>query len=135
MSEWNENANGNYVYKITADDIMTVFRKPSGDGWGGVRDGEFLRGTYDTPEEAQKAMEEFVFEFNHKLASRISVPVGWKQSKAGGYYKRTEDGTIFVKRATSGKWYVVSTMSGILHDQWFDTAEAAKQKGDQLKSA
>ena len=56
MSEWNQNANGNYIYKIGPDDIMTVFKKKSGDGWGGVHDGEFLKGTYDTPEEAQKAM-------------------------------------------------------------------------------
>jgi hypothetical protein len=123
MSEWNENANGNYIYKIGADDIMTVFKKKSGNGWGGVRDGEFLKGTFDTAEEAQKAMEEFVFEFNTNLAAPISSNTGWQESKKGGYYKITEAGITSVKRAISGKWYVVTASRGVLEGHWFDTAK------------
>ena len=134
MSEWNENVNGNYIYKISADDIMTVFKKKSGDGWSGVRDGEFLKGSYDTPEEAQKAMEEFVFECNSKLAAPISRNTGWRESKKGGYYKINEAGIISVKQATSGKWYVVTTSQGMLEGYWFDTVKEAMMKADQLYS-
>ena len=132
MSEWNENANGNYVYKISADDIMTVFKKKSGDGWSGVRDGEFLKGSYDTPEEAQKAMEEFVFEFNSKLAAPIRTNTGWQESKKGDYYKITESGVTSVKRASSGKWYLVTATQGMLEGHWFDTAKEAMMKAEQL---
>ena len=132
MSEWNENANGNYIYKIGADDIMTVFKKKSGDGWSGVRDGEFLKGSYDTPEEAQKAMEEFVFEFNSKLAAPIRINTGWQESKKGDYYKITESGVTSVKRASSGKWYLVTATQGMLEGHWFDTAKEAMMKAEQL---
>ena len=132
MSEWNQNANGNYIYKIGPDDIMTVFKKKSGNGWGGVHDGEFLKGTYDTPEEAQKAMGELVFEFNTKLAAPISTNTGWQESKKGGYYKTTEAGITSVKRASSGKWYVVTASQGMLEGHWFDTAKEAMSKADQL---
>jgi len=132
MSEWNQNANGNYVYKISADDIMTVFKKKSGNGWGGVRDGEFLKGNYDTPEEAQKAMEEFVFEFKPTLAAPIPQNTGWKASNKGTYYKVDEDGVTSVKRASSGKWFIVSSTNGIVQDHWFNTAEEAMTKADQL---
>jgi len=132
MSEWNENANGNYVYKISADDIMTVFKKKSGDGWSGVRDGEFLKGSYDTPEEAQKAMEEFAFEFNSKLAAPIRTNTGWQESKKGDYYKITEAGITSVKRASSGKWYLVTATQGMLEGYWFDTAKDAMSKAEQL---
>lgn len=132
MSEWNENTNGNYVYKISADDIMTVFKKKSGDGWSGVRDGEFLKGSYDTAEQAQKAMEEFVFECNSKLAAPISQNIRWRESKKGGYYMITEGGIRSVKRASSGKWYVVTASQGMLEGHWFDTAKEAMAKADQL---
>jgi hypothetical protein len=132
MSEWNENANGNYVYRISADDIMTVFKKKTGDGWSGVHDGEFLKSSYDTPEEAQKAMEEFVFEFNSKLAAPISQNIGWRESKKGGYYMITEGGIRSVKRASSGKWYVVTASQGMLEGHWFDTAKEAMTKAVQL---
>jgi len=132
MSEWNENANGNYIYKIGADDIMTVFQKKSGDGWGGVRDGEFLKGTYDTAEEAQKAMEEFVFEFNSDLAASISQNTGWRESKKGSYYRVDESGITSVKRAASSKWFIVSPTIGFVEGHWFDTAKEAMAKADQF---
>jgi hypothetical protein len=132
MSEWNQNANGNYIYKISADDIMTVFKKKSGDGWSGVRDGEFLKGSYDTPEEAQKAMEEFVFEFNSGLAAPISQKNGWRESKKGSYYKVSDDGITTVKRASSGKWFIVSPTRGFIEGHWFDTVKEAMTKADQL---
>ena len=132
MSEWNENANGNYIYKISADDIMTVFKKKSRDGWSGVRDGEFLKGSYDTPKEAQKAMEEFVFEFNSDLAAPIFQNTGWRESKKGGYYKVNDNGTTTVKRASSGKWFIISSTNGLIEGHWFDTAKEAMAKADQI---
>jgi hypothetical protein len=114
MSEWNQNEKGNYVYKIGADDIMTVFKKKSGNGWSGVREGEFLKGSYDTPEEAQKAMEEFVFEFNSTLAAHITQNTEWKSSNKGSYYRVDEDGVTSVKRASSGKWFIVSSANGLV---------------------
>lgn len=132
MSEWNENTNGNYIYKIGSDDIMTVFKKKSGDGWGGVHDGQFLKGDYDTPEDAQKAMEEFVLEGNAKLAAPIGGNTGWQESKKGGFYKITEAGITSIKRASSGKWYVVTASQGMLEGYWFDSVKEAMSKADQL---
>lgn len=132
MSEWNENTNGNFIYKLGSDDIMTVFKRKSGDGWSGVHDGQFLKGAYDTPEEAQKAMEEFVFGYNTKLAAPISSNTGWQESKKGGYYKITQAGIVSVKHASSGKWYVVTASQGMLEGHWFDNAKDAMSKADQL---
>ncbi|MCW1966415.1 hypothetical protein [Polynucleobacter sp.] len=132
MSEWNQNANGNYIYRISADDIMTVFKKKSGNGWSGVRDGEFLKGSYDTPQEAQKAMEEFVFEFNSSLAAPITQNTGWKASNKGGYYKVDDGGITSVKQASSGKWFIVSSIKGFIEGHWFNTAQEAMTKADQL---
>ena len=132
MSQWNETANGNFVYVIEKDNLMTVFKRKSDDGWGGVYDGSFLKGEFDTPEEAQKAMEEFVFEGNDNLASKPIQLNTWLKTKKGGYYKTSEDGTISIKKASSGKWCIVSSKLGLIENQWFDTAMEAKEKADQL---
>ena len=132
MSEWNQNEKGNYIYKISVDDIMTVFKKKSGDGWSGVRDGKFLKGSYDTAKKAQKAMGEFIFECNSKLAAPISQNTGWRESKKGSYYRINEVGITTVKRAASSTWYVVTASQGMLEGHWFDTAKEAMAKADQL---
>lgn len=132
MSEWNENTNGNFIYKLGSDDIMTVFKRKSGDCWSGVHDGQFLKGAYNTPEDAQKAMEEFVFGHNTKLAAPISSNTGWQESKKGCFYKKTEAGIISIKRASSGKWYVVTASQGMLEGYWFDSVKEAMSKADQL---
>jgi hypothetical protein len=40
MSEWRENSNGNYVYVIETDDVMTVFERAG--LWFGVYDSRFI---------------------------------------------------------------------------------------------
>ncbi len=132
MSEWIENENGNFVYKMGPSDVMTVFKKKSSDGWSGVYDGSFLKGEFDAPEEAQAAMEKFVLEGDDALASKPIQLGSWRKTKKGDYFKSTEDGTISVKKASSGKWYVVSSKLGLIENQWFDTAMEAKEKADQL---
>ena len=132
MSQWNETANGNFVYVIEKDNLMTVFKRKSDDGWGGVYDGSYLKGEFDTPEEAQKAMEEFVFEGNNSLVSKSTQLGMWQKTKQGTYYMATKDGTISVKKASSGKWFIVSSILGLIENQWFDTAMEAKEKADQL---
>ena len=132
MSEWIENENGNFVYKMGPSDVMTVFKKKSGDGWGGVYDGIFLKGEFDAPEEAMATMEKFVLEGDDALASKPVQLESWRKTKKGDYFKTTVDGTISVKKASSGKWYVVSSKLGLIENKWFDTAMEAKEKADQL---
>jgi hypothetical protein len=128
MTSWTENENGNFVHVIDTDEVMTVFKKTGSGEWSGVYDGKFLKGSYDSPEEAQKALERFVFNGEAKLAK--AFPTGWQASKKGGYYKRSANGIVTVKQATSGKWYICSDKGLVSKNKWFDTAEEAKQKAN-----
>jgi len=128
MTNWTENENGNFVNVIDTDEVMTVFKKTGSDEWSGVYDGKFLKGSYDTPEEAQDALERFVFNGDTQLAK--AYPTGWQASKKGGYYKRSANGIVSVKQAKSGKWYICSNQGLVLKNNWFDTAEEAMQKAN-----
>jgi hypothetical protein len=127
MCEWTENDKGNYIYKH-ASDVMTVFKKNGSEDWSGVYDGKFLKGSYDTANEAQKAMERFVFNDESKLAKAPTS--GWQETKKGGYYKRTANGISTVKQASSGKWYITTNQGTFLEGCWFDTADEAKRKAN-----
>lgn len=129
MSEWKENSNGNHVYVLDADDVMTVFQR---DGnWFGVYDNRFTPGSYETAEQAMEIMEMAVL--NERLDLLIDpkpVLVGWRKTKAGGYHRIRQGFTLTVKQATSGKWYLIKDQE-LVQGKWFDTADEAKREGDQ----
>ena len=125
MCEWTEKDNGNYIY-ILDSSVMTVFKKKGSVGWGGVYEDDFLKGSYDTPEEAQKELERFVFKGESRLAK--SIPSGWQASKNGGYYRNIPSGIVSVKKAKSGSWYITGPQGTILENTWLETAEEAKKK-------
>lgn len=130
MTEWIENSNGNYVYVIDTDDLLTVYRR--GDEWFGVYDSRFTEDGFVTSEKAMAFMEKAVLgDRLDLLVKRKQMPIGWRKTKTGGYHCIRRGGTLTVKTAVSGKWYLVVNQS-IVRDKWFDTAEEAMRLGDQL---
>jgi hypothetical protein len=129
MSEWRENSNGNYVYVIDADDVMTVYLR-NGE-WFGVYDNHFTEAGFNSPEEAMALMEKAVLDDRlDLLEKRNPMAIGWRHTKSGGYHCVRRDRTMTVKQAKSGKWYLVINQS-MVQGKWFDTAEEAKRQGDQ----
>jgi hypothetical protein len=130
MSDWIETNNGNYVYVLDTDEVMTVFHR---DGkWSGVYDNRFTDGRFETAEEAMALMEKAV------LGNRLDLlikwnppPVGWRKTKTGGYHIVRKDCTMTVKQAKSGKWYLIVGQT-MVQGKWFNTAEEARRQGDQL---
>jgi hypothetical protein len=123
MSEWRENAKGNFVYVIDTDDIMVVFQRPDGD-WAGVYQDRFTKGAFDTAAEAMEAMEPIL---NGDTEMLHQPNPGWVANKKGsGFHIRIGGGIASVKLAQSGSWY--ATVDGvILKGQWFPSASKAKQ--------
>lgn len=128
MLDWYENENGNYVHSISKGDVMTVFKKSDGE-WGGIYDGKFLRGSYDTPEEAQERMEKWIIDGDSKLEAPPRI-LGWQPAKKGGFFKNTKGGILTVKQAKTGKWYI-SIGGGLIKGVWLNTPEEAKKKADE----
>jgi hypothetical protein len=129
MSEWRENSNGNYVYVIDTDDVMTVYQR-NGE-WYGVYDNRFTEEGFQNPEEAMALMEKAVLgDRLHLLVKKNPMTVGWRETKKGGYHCVRRDRTMTVKQAKSGKWYLVINQS-MVQGKWFDTADDAKREGDQ----
>jgi hypothetical protein len=130
MSEWRENSNGNYVYVIDSDDLMTVYKRNG--KWLGVYDSRFTEDGFKTPEQAMDFMEKAVLgDRLDLLVRRIPTPTGWRLTKNGGYHCIRRDQSMSVKQAKSGKWYLVVNQA-LVQGRWFDTAEEAKREGDQL---
>jgi hypothetical protein len=128
MSEWLENFNGNYVYVIETDDLMTVYQR-NGE-WHGVYDNHFTVKGYENPEEVMALMEKAVLgDRLHLLEIRSPMPTGWRKTKSGGYHCLRRDRFMSVKQAKSGKWYLVINQT-IVEGKWFDTADEAKWHGD-----
>jgi hypothetical protein len=131
MHEWNENSNGNYVYVIDTDDIMTVFKNRDGD-WVGVYRDRFTKGSFDTAEEAMKVMDS-VLEGDTSMLRAPPIR-GWIKNKAGsGFHRRTRGGVVSVKQSKSGSWYAIINGS-LLGDEWFKSPEAAKTAVDRYLS-
>ena len=128
MSDWNQNGNGNYVYVIDKDDLMTVFKRKDGE-WGGVYDGKFLRGSFDRPEEAQALMEKWVIDGDKSLAA-TTPKLGWRPAKKGGFYKTAGGGLATVKQAKTGMWYI-SIDGGLVKGVWLSSAEDAMQRANE----
>lgn len=129
MSEWRENLNGNYVYVIDTDDVMTVYLR-NGE-WFGVYDNHFTEEGFQSPEEAMALMKKAVLDDQlDLLEKRNPVALGWRHTKSGGYHCVRRDRTMTVKQAKSGKWYLVINQS-MVQGKWFDTADDAKREGDQ----
>lgn len=130
MSDWYENSNGNHVYVIDSDDVMTVYER-NGE-WFGVYDNRFAEEGFKTAEHAMTFMEKAVLgDRLDLLVKRKPTQTGWRATKTGGYHCVRHDGTMTVKRAKSGKWYLIVNQT-IVQDKWFDTAEEAKRQGNQL---
>jgi glucan-binding YG repeat protein len=130
MSEWIENSNGNHVYVIDTDDLMTVYKR--GDEWFGVYDNRFTEDGFVTSGKAMAFMEKTVLgDRLDLLVKRKPMPTGWRKTKTGGYHCIRGGGTMTVKTATSGKWYLIVNQS-IVRDKWFDTEDEAMLLGDQL---
>ena len=129
MSEWRENSNGNYVYVLDSDGVMTVYER-NGD-WFGVYDNRFTDEGFNAPEQAMALMEKAVLgDRLDLLVKRKPVPTGWRETKKGGYHCVRRDRTMTVKQAKSGKWYLVINQT-IVQGKWFETADEAKRQGDQ----
>ena len=129
MSEWLENSNGNYVYAIDTDDVMTVYLR-NGE-WFGVYDNHFTETGFNSPEEAMALMGKAVLDDRlDLLEKRNPMAIGWRHTKSGGYHCVRRDRTMTVKQAKSGKWYLVINQR-MVQGKWFDTAEEAKRQGDQ----
>ena len=130
MCEWNENDNGNYVYVIDSDDVMTVYELNG--QWFGVYDNRFTDVGFKTAEQAMTVMENAVLEDRLEiLVERNPRPTGWLKTKSGGFHCHRDGGTMTVKQAKSGAWYLVVNQT-MLQGKWFKTAEEAKRQGDQL---
>lgn len=130
MSEWRENSNGNYVYVLDTDEVMTVYQR-NGE-WLGVYDNRFTEDGFKKPEQAMALMEKAVLGNRlDLLVKRQPMPIGWRVTKKGGYHRIRSDCTMTVKQAKSGKWYLVINQT-VVQGKWFDTAEEAKRLGDQF---
>jgi hypothetical protein len=129
MFEWHENSNGNYVYVIGTDDVMTVYQR-NGE-WFGVYDNHFTEEGFQNPEEAMSLMEKAVTgDRLDLLVKRVPMPTGWRITKTGGYHCVRRDRTMTVKQAKSGKWYLVINQT-MVQGKWFDNADEAKRQGDK----
>lgn len=129
MSSWQENMNGNYTYPLRSDGVMTIYSK-NGD-WRGIYEGRGTRGSFDTPEEAMDIMERAVLYGESHLLKEMDS--GWRRDKNGGYYRVSKAGLLSIKQARTGKWY--GSISGrLVKDQWFDSAEEAKQYLNEVVS-
>jgi hypothetical protein len=129
MSEWRENSNGNHVYVLDTDEVMTVYQR-NGD-WFGVYDNRFTNEGFNAPEQAMALMEKAVLgDRLDLLVKRTPVPTGWRETKKGGFHCVRRDRTMTVKQAKSGKWYLVINQT-MVQGKWFETADEAKRQGDQ----
>ena len=129
MSEWRENSNGNHVYVLNSDEVMTVYQR-NGD-WFGVYDNRFTNEGFNAPEQAMALMEKAVLgDRLELLVKRTPMPTGWRETKKGGYHCVRRDQTMTVKQAKSGKWYLVINQT-MVQGKWFETADEAKRQGDQ----
>ena len=130
MFGWKENNNGNYVYVFGKDDYMTVYKTEDTDMWKGIYQDDLLIGSYDTPEEAQEAMERYI-EGNTHLVMKIND--SGRSKKDGNYYQRSRHGITKVKQANSGKWFIA--INGVIvKDLWLETEEEAIKKARQIVS-
>ena len=132
MNEWRENANGNYVYALGREDVMTVFKRDDGD-WAGVYQDRVTWGVFDTAEEAMAVMDPITDGDLSML--KPSEYHGWTATKDGkGYFKRQSGLLATAKRTTRGSWFV--TVNGDLWEgQWFKTADEAKRAVDDCSQA
>ncbi|HQR85111.1 MAG: hypothetical protein B7Y59_12950 [Burkholderiales bacterium 35-55-47] len=129
MSEWRENSNGNYVYVLDSDEVMTVYQR-NGE-WFGVYESRFIEDGFKNPEQAMALMEKAVLgDRLGLLVKSAPMPTGWRQTKNGGYHCVRRDLTMTVKQAKSGKWYLVINQM-MVQGKWFDTADEAMRQGDQ----
>jgi hypothetical protein len=137
---WKANSNGNFVWLGFGRLRATVYVRDDGT-WGGIwndaSDGRprRLKGTFDTPEEAQSAIESGDLEGDE---SDCWCPADdeWQERKKGGFYRKVNGVTVSVKQAKSKSWYAVRMGGARLGEngyiKWFSTAEEACNAVDAL---
>ena len=129
MFDWRENSNGNYIYVLDSDEVMTVYQR-NGE-WFGAYDSRFIEDGFKTPVQAMAFMEKAVLgDRLDLLVKSAPMPAGWRKTKKGGYHCVRPNHTMTVKQANSGKWYLVINQT-MVQGKWFDTADEAKRQGDQ----
>ena len=129
MFDWRENSNGNYIYVLDSDEVMTVYQR-NGE-WFGVYDSRFIEDGFKTPVQAMAFMEKAVLgDRLDLLVKSAPMPAGWRKTKKGGYHCVRPNHTMTIKQANSGKWYLVINQT-MVQGKWFDTADEAKRQGDQ----
>ena len=101
MFDWKENINGNYVHVFYQDDLLI--------------------GSYDTPEEAQDAMERYI-----EGDTNLVMPINnsGRAKKDGNFYQKSRYGIAKVHQAKNGMWYI--TINGeIVKNLWLNTESEA----------
>jgi hypothetical protein len=130
MHEWCENLNGNHVYVLSRDDMMTVYLR-NGE-WFGVYEDHYTADGFQTAEEAMAYMEKAVLDEKLDLLAKPQpLSTNWRKTKTDGYHCVRGNRTMTVKQATSGKWYLVINQT-LLPNKWFASADEAMWQGDQL---
>ena len=98
MSEWRENSNGNYVYVLDSNEVMTVYER-NGE-WFGMYNNRFIDDGFKKPEQAMALMEKAVVGTRlDLLVTRKPMPTSWRETKSGGYHCVRREHTMTVKQA------------------------------------
>lgn len=126
MSDWQENANGNYVLPMGEDGVFTVVKDKSGT-WRGIHDGAITKQGFEDAEQAMSAAE-YHLDGERRLEF-IPLEHGWRKAKKGGFYRNAVGRNVAVKQAKSGAWFVVINGSIIL-GKWFANSEEARRLAD-----
>ena len=129
MIEWHETRSGSFIHELETGDLMTVFER---DGWwSGVHDNCFTEEKFKSPEKAQAVMERAVIDGEQGLLVRHRTrPQGWRETKKGGFHCMRRGGSMTVKKATSGSWYLLVDQSPV-KNKWFATPDDAMAEGDR----
>lgn len=128
MLDWNETRNGNYVCEDHESVTITVFTDRNGN-WRGIRDERITEHSYESAEDAIKAIEDRVALFIRLKPSQSTID--WKPAKKGGYYRYRNGDILTTKQAKSGQWFVTRNGS-IALNIWFPSFEAAARYADSL---
>jgi len=130
MFDWKENINGNYVHVFYQDDLMTVYMDKHTGMWKGIYQDDLLIGSYDTPEEAQDAMERYI-----EGDTNLVMPINdsGRAKKDGNFYQKSRYGIAKVHQAKNGMWYI--TINGVIvKNLWLNTESEAIKKAASIKN-
>lgn len=127
--EWNENDKGNFV-AVEDEVVTTVFLDRHGK-WRGIREGVVTAKEFTSPYAAMEEISQGTVLFLPVTLAKTDT--GWRKSQQGTKYRRSRHGIATVKKARSGKWYVIFNQS-MIQDNWFLSEEEAMKFADGLLS-